>query len=1262
MGKLIRLELFNFKSYKGHHTLLFGDSYFTSIIGPNGSGKSNSMDAISFVLGIKSSHLRSAHLRDLVYRGRVLKTSKINDDGSAVAPATNGHANGDGEGSDEESQSQRPARNDPKSAWVMAVYEDDAGDEQKWKRTITNQGSSEYRINDRVVTAQQYNEALESENILIKARNFLVFQGDVEAIASQSPKDLTRLIEQISGSLDYKAEYERLQEEAEQAAENQNHNLHRRRAMNSEIKQYQEQKKEAEAFQAKADQRDDAIVAHILWKLYHFQRVMDESSASIQEHQDNLKEFRRGVETFEKTLDAARQEQSKVSKDVARVERGIKKKEKEVEAKENSLVPIDEKIDLTNKEIEKLRKKIDTVVKERDGRQNDLQHTKKSLTTVEKAQKQFEKERQESLKKQGKQLNEADRKEYNSLRSQVVTKTSSNQAKLDNLVRQTRTDEVTVNSLKGKVEAFQSSIDKLEEEVKTINERKEATKTSVKEISKDIDSKKKEFNHIQSERVRINQLHTEKEEKLQALMRTIAEADMGRRQNDKEQRTKETIIALKRLYPGVRGRVGDLCKPKQKKYDEAVITALGRDFDSVIVDTEKTGTECVQYLKDQRFAPMTFIPLDNIKVTAPDANLKSLSKARLTIDTIDFDSSLERAMAYACGSSIVCDDLATAKHICYERHIQVKAVTLEGFVIHKAGLMTGGRGPENRGSKRKFEDHDIDKLRSQAEKFREDIEALPKVNRRGSAEETLQAELSGLEQRLTYVKGELAAFEQNLASKKKELAHEQRQLKEMQPKYEEKRAGLERIRETVKEFEEAVAKVQDQVFSGFCKRLGYADIRAYEAQQGHLEQEYAEKTNAFEVQKQKLEHLLKWQTEQYQETDTRLKRAETRVEVLEQEIVQFNEEKTELENAIDLDRAAITELEDEVHRAKEKLAAKNEKVNAARTELQKRTKEIDSRTKAIVALETEAQRSSAGRYALLRRCKLEQIAIPLTAKSKKLDSLPVDENVMQTDPDAMDVDEGEEAPQEFMKDYGIEVSFEELDDDLKNPEHDDVEEQLLQRITDLSNELEKLNPNMRAIDRLDGVEARLKSTEKDFEDARKAAKNAKDDFTDVKEKRFDLFNKAFTHISEQISHVYKDLTRSSAFPLGGQAYLDIEDSDAPYLSGIKYHAMPPLKRFRDMEHLSGGEKTMAALALLFAVHSYQPSPFFVLDEVDAALDNANVEKIKNYIREHAGPGMQFIVISLKTGLFQGSESLVGVFRDQEANSSKTLTLDLRKYV
>jgi structural maintenance of chromosome 1 len=199
---------------------------------------------------------------------------------------------------------------------------------------------------------------------------------------------------------------------------------------------------------------------------------------------------------------------------------------------------------------------------------------------------------------------------------------------------------------------------------------------------------------------------------------------------------------------------------------------------------------------------------------------------------------------------------------------------------------------------------------------------------------------------------------------------------------------------------------------------------------------------------------------------------------------------------------------------------------------------------------------------------------------------------------------------------------------------------------------------MRAGERLAATEARLKEVDEHFAETRKRAAAAKKAFEDVKQKRYDLFMKAFNHISENIGGTYKDLTKSPQFPLGGTAYLDTEDSTEPYLAGLKYHAMPPLKRFRDMEHLSGGEKTIAALALLFAIHSYQPSPVCVLDEVDAALDNVNVSRVAKYVREHASPGMQFIVISLKAGFFQESETLVGVMRDQAKMTSKYLSLDV----
>jgi structural maintenance of chromosome 1 len=139
------------------------------------------------------------------------------------------------------------------------------------------------------------------------------------------------------------------------------------------------------------------------------------------------------------------------------------------------------------------------------------------------------------------------------------------------------------------------------------------------------------------------------------------------------------------------------------------------------------------------------------------------------------------------------------------------------------------------------------------------------------------------------------------------------------------------------------------------------------------------------------------------------------------------------------------------------------------------------------------------------------------------------------------------------------------------------------------------------------------------------------------------------------------MTKSSKHPLGGNAYLSLDDTEEPYNGGMKFNAMPPMKRFRDMEQLSGGEKTVAALALLFAIHSYRPAPFFVMDEVDAALDNVNLRKVCNYISQRSKTDFQCIVISLKDMFYERSESLVGICRDVGTNSSKTLTLDLTKY-
>ncbi|BFZ60721.1 Structural maintenance of chromosomes protein 1 [Saitoella coloradoensis] len=1237
MGRLIQIELLNFKSYKGHQTIgPFHD--FTSIIGPNGAGKSNLMDAISFVLGIKSSHLRSSHLKDLIYRGRTMAGEE--------------EAEQEGQGGDDDDD------NNPRKAWVMAVYEDDDGKEIKFKRTITPQGTSEYRIDGSTVTASQYNRRLEEQNVLIKARNFLVFQGDVEAIASQSPKDLTKLIEQISGSLELKADYERLKAEQEKAVEASTHNFHKKRGINAEIKQYTEQKREAEEFTQKEAEKDQAIVNHVLWKLFHFEKGIEESRAEVDRVNEERKRLKQEQEKAEKGLEAARKDHAKVQKDILKQERGMKKKEKQVEDIQPGLLGVDEKINVATKNVKKFHNKIAEVRKDQDRQSKQVDDLRKQLDTVEKAEKKFEQEQRKAAREAGQTLSEDDLAEYRRLKEEVNRRAAGDKIKLDSAARQAKTDGEAVRSLRDKLDALEQQRSRLLEERSDAKDKKRELDAEITQLLQDLDDKKREHEHAQSERLRTAQTETELNEKLQQTLNKLLEANASTRESEREAKFRETLAALQRIFPGVRGRITDLCKPSQRKYDTAVSVVLGRNIDAVVVDTEKVAKDCIEYLRDQRAGQATFLPLDTIQVKPVDANLRGIHKgARMAIDVVQYESSLERAMQYACGNAVICDDLKVARDICYDMGKEVKAVALDGTVIHKSGLITGGRAGVGSASKR-WEEQEVEGLKRVRDTLMAQIKEIQANSRRGGEEEGLMAEVNRIEGQLTTAREKLSATSRAVESKKEEIAHIAGQIEELQPKLQQEEEALEEVEGRLAELQAAFNEVEDEVFAEFVQRIGVRNIRQYEERQGMWAQEAAEKRAKFLTQKSKIENQLSFEEKRLAETTARIENLEASIARDEQMLEQLQAEKTEFQNEIDTLSAELELLREAHTNRKADLEQRNEAVSEAKRAVTKWNKDLDRIARTVTTLVAEVERIAAERHNLLKRCKVEEIDIPLLAGS--LDDVPMEEQLRQ---DVMELDdEGESAHvRTEIPDYGLEFDFDELDDDLKEDGSSSVEADLLDTIKNITAELERMSPNMKAIERLEGVENRLQDTEKDFDKARREAKNARDKFTAVKQKRYDLFNRAYTHIAEQIDKIYKDLTKSKAFPLGGTAYLSLEDSEEPYLDGVKYHAMPPMKRFRDMEQLSGGEKTMAALALLFAIHSYQPSPFFVLDEVDAALDNTNVAHVANYIREHAGPGFQFIVISLKNGLFHQSEALVGIYRDQDENSSKPLTLDLRKY-
>lgn len=1219
------------------------------------------MDAISFVLGIKSSYLRSTTVKDLVYRGRVLKTSKINADGDAIDGAqANGQATangeGDGDGSDNETQTQTQ-RNDPTTAWVMAVYEDDAGEEQTWKRSITSAGSTEYRLNNRTVTSRQYTDALEAENILVKARNFLVFQGDVESIASRTPRELTQLVEQISGSLEMKSEYERLKNELDKADDDHAFKLQQRRAMNTEIKQYQEQKREADAYERKLTDRDESIVNHVLWKLYHFQQVIDDSSNEIAKHQEDLKEFRRAQQKHEEKLDEVRKEQAKATKELSKVERSIKKKEKEVEEKENSLIPQDTQLEQSKKRIEDQEVRLKTIAKDRDKHKADVDKYEKDLATIKKAQARWQKEWDESQQKQGRALTANDLTEYNNLRSEVSKRAATDQIQVDNITRKLKTDEETASNLKMQVEKHETKLSETDDLYTQLKDRLAAKSAEQKQTKSDIDKKKAEYNAAQSDRIRNEQRRREKVEQFEEVVRRLDEARGHQQASRKEQAAKEAVRELRALFPGVKGRLNELCRPKQKKYENAMGVVLGRHFDAIVTDTEQTANECIAHFKSKRAGWMSFIPLDTIQVKAINANLKGVHKsARLAVDTIDYERAYERAILYACGNAMVADTMDVARHLVFDRKIQATVVTLDGTKIHKGGLMTGGQGRQDKQAR--WDDAQTESLTRTFEKLDAEIRALDPTTdrRRVQEEETLQSELQGLEMRYTELQDEVKSLERNVKDKKKEIDHVKSQLREVQPKYKEQAQSVETLREQLLEVQESIAKVEDKIFASFCQRLGYSDIRVYEKQQGSLQQEALAEKQKFATQLSEVQSRLAFEK-------TRLQKAEERMKVLQESVKQtkatvkaLETEKGAIQDELDSLRAELDLLAEQMSELQAASEDASKKVDEQRRSYERRNKEVAEKQREVAELEAEVSKNRAEHYSQLRQCRIEEIKIPLTEESKPLSDLPLIAG--DNGPDAMDADGDVTMAVDASDDYGIEIDYEDLEDDLKEDSSETMAETLQEKIKKIEQELEKMAPNMHVGERLSSTEARLKEADKERLAAQRRANEAKEQFEDIKSQRKELFEKAFNHIKDQIKDTYRELTKSQQTPLGGQAYLDVENEEEPYLEGVKYHAMPPLKRFRDMEHLSGGEKTMAALALLFAVHSYQPSPFFVLDEVDAALDNANVAKLLAYIQRNSGPGMQFIVISLKAGLFEGSETLVGVMRDQGINSSKTLTLDV----
>lgn len=1240
------------------------------------------MDAISFILGVNSRDLRSSQLKDLIFR-----------------PPGN------------------DASNKQLKASATLIYKDDENDEEtRFSRTISNKGVGEYRINGKVVNFSKYEKVLASIGVLLKGRNFLVFQGDVESTARKSPKELVQWFEDISSSAELKEQYDEAYQKMQEAEATARDASEKQRAVWKKKRELKSQKEEAEKFKALVDNKVELLTEYFLWQLYHIRTDIEEKESLLEELATEIEENDTLVQEKAVAVREAKKEASIARNACAKLEKTRVQLVAEVDKAQPSIIKTEEEIKSLKKKIAAEKKKQGKLLKEAENREETLAKLEQEITEYTQTEKDLEQEYEDMKSKSSKgavSLTEEQESEYERVREAAAISSAKPRQALNAANRKLETARAKAATLSEELKELNDRRDSATKKVKDLTERREKLEDNIQKFRDEVKNQKEDLQTVQRSAEEDQRKREAIDLDLEKINHTLRDAKDDKRQNEHEAKIEEAISTLKRYFPGVKGRLVRLCQPTMKRYDMAVTVAGGKDMDAVVVDTKQTAFECIQYLRTNQIGTATFLPLDSLQVpnSSSTERIRSMiqqdSRYRLAYDVIQCsDDSIKKAVLYAVGNTVVCEDLDSARNLCFghrnrnnsNEDSRIKAVTLGGAVISKAGTMTGGISSEERSRAGRWNDRDVEKLRERKEELESQLDELDKAEKgansndrrisrggRAGKVEELRNQLGNSTNRLQFAESDIKYTKEQLKEQQTLIKSVTVQITKVTKAFEDTEVLVDSLNDEVRNAIQQVKDAEEEHYGPFRESTGMTDFRAYDEALGKAREQFLKKRTTIREHLESLKAQKKY--EEDRNFDDVLSKKEKAISNLEKKLGTAKVTEDELNESISGYKAKLADVEAELEDANRIEKRYEDEVRSAQADYKEAQSNGAKLSKTLNSEEAHIERLRVKLHETLQKARVEEAEIPFVddvddsesnvssshssqSKRKKRSSRSESESQGSSDPQtqgtmaSMHFSQADDSRVVKDRNETDRIDFSSLREDLKNRLSDKKEKELLKRFEDsiesISAQIEGMAPNMKAGDAFDNVVDQLEECNEDFSKAKELSKVASQHFEEIKRQRSDRFNTAFKYVSDSLTTIYKDMTKSSKHPLGGNAYLSIDDADEPYNGGIKFTAMPPMKRYRDMEYLSGGEKTIAALALLFAIHSYHPAPFFVMDEVDAALDNVNVLKLCNYIRQRS-KDFQCIVISLKDMFFEKSESLVGICRDAPTNSSRTLTLDLTRF-
>ena len=1049
------------------------------------------------------------------------------------------------------------------------------GKEVKISRIVKKTGQSLYKINDETRTRQQVLELLSAAQIDPDGHN-IVLQGDIVHFMDMRPIERREMIDEVAGISIFEEKKDKAMNELSKVQDRLNEADIILTEREKTLKDLKKDRDQALRFKdlEKNIKRNKATRLHLMLK------VKQERYSALE---SNSKKFEKNIDTIQKVIQQLKDDIEKKKKEVSGINKELEehgdKKQRELSKEIESI-----KIELTDKSVRKdvVENEIKKIKERKRQLQKSILETKNEISSLEKKKlsvrnkNQKNSAREEQLRHKIEAHKKAhgleDAQGMNDEISELEYSIEENQKKVQDLIeskqeliRQKDRKTFELESVQGKLGEAQDAKEGIQDKRIELKNFKSEFKQVTKELSKALNESSVFSAQLGNARNKLMDA-TDELAKLRARNIGIREMTAGNRATQK-------IKSLK--IPGVYGTVSELGNVNSK-YALALEVAAGGRIKSMVVSSDAVAAKCINILKESKSGVMTFLPLNKLKerMIKPEARkLASSSGAYgLALDLVTYDSKFKSVFKYVFASTIVVENLATARRLGVGRE---RMVTLDGDLIESSGAMVGGhRRKTGMGFQEKELSKGMEKVEEEIASLNEKVSLIEK--RKTENEEAI----IGLRERKAVLEAKIRTLEQEVPDSvlTSELRVEKKDL-----------VGL-------------ITRLQ--------KEIKQKDIDI--------------KVTQNELGKQKQER------ERLRGKISKLSSSEVadKLEQLEKERQGLREEIIKNDSLIQNIASQIIMQGEEIEKV-EKIMSDNLK------ELDEFSKEQDIVTalilqnKKILKEKGSEQKKFYANYQHMFTRKnrlnnlIQQQDIRVIKQEERVRGVESKRNEL-TVKMAVLAGEMEGLKKEFEEFKGVSlrkgIKLEGLNAEIRNFE---------QSLRNMG------NVNLRALEIYENVHVEYKKLLDKYEKLKLEKEDVLKMMFEIESKKKVMFMKTYKVLARNFSEIFASLSTK------GEAVLILENMEDPFDGGVDIAVKIAQNKSLDIKSLSGGEKTLAALSFIFAIQEFNPAPFYLMDEVDAALDKRNSELLSRLIAKYA-KGAQYLIISHNDSIISEADTIYGI--------------------